>query len=110
MLAFKTGKYSQETVRKFKNIVSVIVGKSKGIGVRFASACLSCYDGDKDSQKRFLMFLTDNFPKIFKDKQIKGYLSSLDPTVANELNLRMSYNDIYIALEKLKTVLGGTND
>ena len=110
MIGFKTEKCSQETIKKFKNMVSKIIDKSKQISVQFTNECLSCYNDDKDSQRRFLMFLMDNFPKIFRHKQIKAYLSAFEPQVSSELNERLVYNDIYNSLEKLKTALGGKND
>ena len=110
MIGFKTEKCNQETIKKFKNLVSKIIDKSKALSIQFTNECLSCYHDDKDSQRRFLMFLMDNFPKTFKHKQIKAYLSSFEPQVSNELNERLVYNDIYNSLEKLKTALGGKND
>ena len=110
MIGFKAEKYSQETIKKFKNMVSRIIDKSKQISVQFTNECLSCYNDDKESQRRFLMFLMDNFPKTFRHKQIKTYLSAFEPQVSSELNERLVYNDIYNSLEKLKTALGGKND
>lgn len=106
MIAIKNSDFRKEAKQKFKNVLSEIFSKTGIDNSAFVSDCLSYFDNDFESKKRYLIFLADNFPAVIKHKEAKKYLKSFDESIANELLDRPTYNSIYTALEKLKLTLG----
>ena len=106
MIAIKSDNFKKEPKQKFKKVLSEIFSKVGNDNATFVSDCLSYFDDDIEAQKRYLVFLADNFPAIIKHKEAKKYLKSFDETIANELLDRPTYNSIYATLEKLKLTLG----
>lgn len=100
MISFKNGESTREIMQKFRNIVS------KHDDIEFVCDCLSCFEAGKEAQKRFLIFLADNFPKKFNNSKLEKYFLLFDETVAKELMQRPMYNAIYSSLEKLQHILG----
>ena len=106
MIAIKNGNFKKEMKQKFKNVLSEIFSKINNDKSAFISNCLSCFENDIESQKRYLIFLADNFPAVIRHKEVKKYLRLFDEAIADELLDRPTYNSIYTALEKLKSTLG----
>lgn len=110
MIAIKDDDLSKLKEQNFKRAISEEMEKNDCDNERFVENCLAYFESGKSAQKRFLVFIADNFPEKFKHKEIKKALKNYDEEIVTQLVDRPQYNKIYASLKELKQVLGGSND
>lgn len=106
MLAIKNGVLKQVMKQRFKNVLIEIFSKSDVQNLSVLEDCIIHFGSDNDSKKRFLIFLSDSFPSVMKNTDMKKYLESFDAKTALELLNRITYSSIYESLKRLKLSLG----
>jgi hypothetical protein len=106
MIAIQNGNMDKATETKFKVAIADELSKKDSENSDFVEECLANFRDKKSAQKRFLVFVADNFPKKLKHKEIKKVLTTFDESESAQLLCRPQYNRIYASLEKLKLTLG----
>ena len=106
MIAIQNGNMDKPTETKFKVAITDELSKKDSENSDFVEECLAYFRDKKSAQKRFLVFISDNFPKKLKHKEIKKVLTTFDESESEQLLDRPQYNRIYASLEKLKLTLG----
>ena len=106
MVAIQNGELDKLKESKLALAMSNEMSKSDTINNTFVEECLKYFRDNKKAQKRFLVFVADNFPKKLNHKQIRNVLKTFDTLESEQLLDRPQYNKIYASLEKLKITLG----